>query len=100
MAVHFPGAAGESHAAHSLVQAPSQQNPSTQKPVAHWSAAVHVLVPAAFTTHTPEAQYASAAQSVSAAHDLVHAPLVQRKGSHWVLPVIVALQLPRPSQVC
>jgi hypothetical protein len=44
------------HASHALVHAASQQNPSTQNPLVHWSTAVHGTPAPCLAWHTPAAQ--------------------------------------------
>jgi hypothetical protein len=96
-AVHVPTCPPTSQASHSLVHAVSQHWPSTQKPLAHWSVAVHGLPVALFFTHVVPLQYASLAHCESDAHVASHAPPVQSQGSQLALLVV---HVPEPLHIC
>jgi hypothetical protein len=66
--VQAPARPARLHASHWPPQAPSQQTPSTQKPVAHWLAAVQAAPGAALGTHAPAEHQAVPAQSRSEPH--------------------------------
>jgi hypothetical protein len=53
---HRPCAAATSHAWHCPVHAVSQQKPSTQKPLSHWSPAVQAAPFSAIPEHNPNTQ--------------------------------------------
>jgi hypothetical protein len=76
---HRPCAAATSHAWHWPAHAVLQQKPSTQKPVAHWSAAVHAAPLAKLpeqiraAEQLPLAHWRSLAQAAPLACPGVHA---------------------------
>jgi hypothetical protein len=55
-ALQTPSLPATSHAWQLPPQAPPQQTPSTQMPLAHWFAAVHAAASAFWATHAPDAQ--------------------------------------------
>lgn len=92
------------HAWHAIVHAELQQRPSTQKPVAHWSAAAHGAPPASVGTQVPLGpgfeQYVPVAQSLSAVQapsQAVALPQSTPLGQGAAAPA--GVQLPAASQV-
>ncbi len=88
-------------AAEQALQAPVhavlQQNPSAQKPEAHWLAAVQVPPLVFLATQAVPEQKSPAMQSVSAAHVSLHAVAPQTSGEQvWVA---TAGQAPAPLQL-
>jgi hypothetical protein len=84
------------HAWHWPVHAVSQQKPSTQKPLAHWSFALHVtaLPLAPFATQSLPLHQSLGPQSEFEAQVVLHAVAPQANGTHDV--VVVASQPPTP----
>jgi len=82
-ALHVPGVT--SQASHSPLQAWSQQWPSTQKVLVHWSAAVQSAPSASLATHAPPEQYSRLPQSASVVQLVLHEePLAQANPpGHW-----------------
>jgi hypothetical protein len=94
--VQVPAEPATSQASHWPPHAPSQQTPSTQKPLAHWLAAPQAAPGASLGTQAPAWHQAPAAQASSARHAVLHAVGPQAKRSQaWVWG---GGQAPAPSQ--
>jgi hypothetical protein len=65
-----PPVSAAEHAWHAPVHAVSQQSPSAQKPLAHWSVALHAVPLVPFGTHALPEQKEPATHAVSFAHDV------------------------------
>ena len=103
--VHVPFVPGTpeivaAHAWHAPLQGVSQQKPSTQKPLKHWSESVHAtaLLEAPFATHVPVLHQSVAAQSPSPEQLALHDVAPHEYGVHDV--VVVARHAPLPLQTC
>lgn len=81
-AEQVPTLPASAQASHWPSQARSQQVPSTQKPLAHWGAALHVAPDAWGAAQTPAEHQLPAAQSESAAQFPTHAEAPQAKAPH------------------
>jgi hypothetical protein len=93
---HRPIAEGNAHVVQEPPQAPSQQTPSTQKPLAHSLASAHVW-PTFFNPQLPATQVWPGWQSSSVLQEVAHAPLPHRYGQQFWIPG--ARQVPLPSHV-
>ena len=84
------------HASHSPPHAVSQQKPSTQNPLAHWLAALHVAPGACFGRHCEPLQKCPVAQSASRAHAVAQVPLValQKYAPHAVPLTVPQVRAP------
>jgi hypothetical protein len=74
MGVQVPWKLVASQASHWPWHATLQQTPSTQKPLVHWSLALHVWPFGSWGEHAPALQYALK-QSVSTVHVVLHVPV-------------------------
>jgi hypothetical protein len=97
IAVQVPTAPGRLQAKQLWPQAEPQQTPSTQNPLAHWTAAVQVAPPVSFARQVFVSQKNPARQSVGPAQFAPHAPSLQTPGAQ--LFVAPGWQIPSPSQV-
>jgi hypothetical protein len=80
--VHVPSSPPTSHASHCPSHDPSQQTPSTQKPLVHWFSPAQGTPLSRVAVQIPAAQKNPDTQSVSSEQSPAHDSSTQRYGAH------------------